>query len=238
MSRTARTILIPCLFLFVSCVVPGSCDVEIREYAVEGDPHEISVCCGLKLTLSQGEEPSLRIQGDDNILDEIVVGEVGDRIMVEYAHPSLRYLPSRPVQVFATLTDVAQIEAVRGASMEAEGIDASILEVRLDGGSRGQLQRLRGDDLHVRASGGSRLQATGAVGAQSVQLSGGSRYDGVELHAETATLQAGGGSVAHVNVSRELDVEASGGSRVTYTGSPDVRDDVSGGSSVRSSGLP
>jgi hypothetical protein len=234
MFHVARLALAGLLLTAAGCVVvTGSGELETQTYSIDEEHTEISVCCGFQLELDQGE-PQLSVRADDNILDEIVVHDEGDRLVIEYERSSVSYYPSRPVRVRATLAEIDDVEASGGAEIEAEPIEADFVDVLLSGGSRADFHELEASELVLGASGGSHARLTGKVGTQTVTVSGGSVYEAFGLRSESAYLEVSGGSVAEVDVHRRLEAEVSGGSQVLYDGNPRVVRDVSGGSTLRS----
>ena len=82
----------------------------------------IEVCCGMELYLTQGEELSLRIEAEDNLIDEIIAKSSGTTLSVEFRdNKSTHYRPIKPVKVYATLTDIQSVAISGGSEVKPLG---------------------------------------------------------------------------------------------------------------------
>jgi hypothetical protein len=116
--------------------VRGSGNIETESRPVS-DFDEIDVCCGMQLELTQGQEETLDIEADDNILPEIVSTVSGRKLAVRYKNePGLGgYRPSQPVRVRVSVIDIRAITVSGGGRLEAEPIATSDISIDLSGGS-------------------------------------------------------------------------------------------------------
>ncbi len=87
-------------------------------------------------------------------------------------------------------------------------------------------------EMRVGLSGASDLLLVGESDRLVVDLSGASRFDGLEYPVVRADLAVSGASAAFVWARARLDVQASGASHVRFRGRPSIRANVSGASTV------
>ena len=197
------------------------------------DLQRISVCCGFEVQLEEGDEPSLQLTGDDNIVEAIEARKRGDTIEVDYGDESASYRPTERIRVEIVLTNVREFVGSGGVKFDASAIETDTLTATFSGGSVASFAAITADAFDLAASGGSEIDAAGEVDRQTINASGGSTYRASDLASKEASIQASGGSQVDVKVSDTLDANASGGSKITYVGDPSVDKTTSGGGSVR-----
>lgn len=239
------------LFGAFGCAIEGSGNIVTEEYEV-GPRTELDVCCGFEVVVTQGKERSLRVTGDDNIIERLVVREARDRLEVRLPESITGFLPSRPLLVEVTFDELRAIHGSGGVEIALGEFDVDRLDIDLSGGGSVRVDALVAErfsldlsgggtadvrDLTARSfdfegSGGSELQVRGSVSLLEAELSGGGFIDAFSCDADDVTLDLSGGARARVTAHETLDVEASGGSDVRYRGKPRVRRELSGGSSV------
>jgi len=216
----------------------------------------IDVCCGMELELSQGEEVSLRVKADDNLLDEIVARSAGDKLTIEYRSKTFStHRPSTPIKIYATTPVIHGIEVSGGGRFEAEQINTEDLSIRLSGGSEGVLNSTVTTGLRVDLSGGGRFESdnletsnanfdlSGGSDAEieamigsnvDISVSGGGDVHGLLIKADNLSLDLSGGSETMLGqfTGGALDVQISGGGNAEIAGDSDsLVIDLSGGSS-------
>jgi hypothetical protein len=212
----------------------GNVITETREVA---DFDEVSVCCGMHLLLEQGDSESVRLEGDDNILDKIKTSVKGDTLVIEYETGLKNIRPTKRVRAYVVMPVVRGVKTSGGSKLTASELIADDFELSVSGGGSADIDYLEADTLTLDASGGGSVNiASGEVDDQSVKVSGGGDYSAADLKSQTAELDAEGGGNATIWVVDELDVSASGGSKVQIYGTPRITQNTSGGSSIQSMG--
>lgn len=212
-------------------VVRGSGDVETREVAL-GEVTEVDIGSALDAEIVPGDEPSLTVRADDNLIDRVEISEAAPRVEVRLERGiTLRGVTAEVTVTVPSLTEVA----VSGASSVevAEGIDIADLRVSASGASE-LTGTVEADQLDVDASGSSEVVLDGSAGELRVSASGATDADlgGLAVDGD-ARVEASGASDVFVRVTGTLDAHASGASSVDYAGSPaDVSARTSGASSV------
>lgn len=194
----------------------------------------ISVGGGVDLIVTQSEDFSVEV---------ITSGEVDDietrvsRGILEIRQRSNSWFTwNDKVEVRVSMPYLEFLNASGGSDVESKGMmRGDQLEIKASGGSDVELA-ISYDKLEVNCSGGSDVELTGDVGFLDLQTSGGSDFDGGELVAQEAELSTSGGSDATIHVKKKLYARASGASDIMYYGSPEyVNVDSSGGADIRGS---
>lgn len=160
--------------------------------------------------VTAGEEYSVEVEADDNLLQFITTRVDGDTLELE---TEKRFSTRNRIRV--------RISA------------PNIEEVRTGGASHFTLSTVNNDSLSVKAGGASKVTVAGKTGRLNIEMGGASGVDASSLEASAVSVDAGGASRANVNVAEELTVDLGGASRVSYSGNPgQVNKRTSGASSL------
>jgi hypothetical protein len=191
--------------------ITGSGNVITQEEDYTGFDR-LDISDGFQVDVSQGDDFSVVIRIDDNLLNHLRVAKQGETLNIG-------------------LDPGTNVQGDR-VTMEADITMPELAGADLSGGSH-----LNGDmdvaDLTLKLSGGSHVTLSGSARDLTVDASGGSHAKLGGLSAADAGVDASGGSHVTVKPSGTLDADASGGSHVRYLGSPSLgKIDISGGASV------
>ena len=128
------------------------------------------------------------------------------------------------------------MNASGGSDVENRGtLKGNDVEIKASGGSDVDLV-ISYDDLKINCSGGSDVELKGDATFLDLNTSGGSDFDGGDLVAEEVDANTSGGSDARINVTKRIYARASGASDITYYGRPEyVNVDSSGGADISGS---
>ncbi len=223
--------------LIVGCAqitINGSGNVISQEESIS-DFDSIDISHSFSVDITQGEDFSVVIHIDDNLVEYLDVVKQGSTLMI-------RFEQGRSYNIF-------------DATMEAEIIMPDLVDIDLSGDSEARLSgfasakpliadisgnsRLNGDiqagNVRLDASGNSSVTLSGTGEGISVDASGSSVVDLADFLGVNGDVGASGASTVTVNLSGRLDADASGSSDVYYLGNPDLGSiDTSGSSSVQS----
>ena len=257
MRKVAFLSLILCVILFVACdrLDKEGSGVVVSETRDVFPFDTIQVCCGMALYLTQAEEHSLRIEAEDNLIEDIVNDRSGSTMAVEFrGQGTTNYRPTEPVKVYVTMPNIEGVAVSGGGLLEAEQIDAEKLAITLSGGSQGRIDSAIATELAVTVSGGGHFESDNLEAGEALfelsggsntgiealladevhfSVSGGGRVDGQRILAKMLKLDLSGGSQAHLAqfAGDNLEAVISGGGRAEIAG--DVESqliDLSGGS--------
>ena len=160
--------------------------------------------------VTAGEEYSVEVEADDNLLQFITTRVDGDTLELE---TDKRFSTRNRIRV--------RISA------------PNIEEIRTGGASHLTLSNVDNDSLTVDTGGASKVTVTGKTGRLNIDMGGASSVNAANLEASAVSIDGGGASKANVKVAEELTVDLGGASRVNYSGNPGhVNKKTSGGASV------
>ncbi len=235
--------IIPVIFLVVlisafsvSCnwtigLVRGSGEVRTEERDVS-DFHKVHLSGVGDLIITQGEEESLLIETDDNIIPLIETEVSAEKLTIGFRR-GYNFVPTSDIKFYLTVKELDEILLSGAGSIVCHGFDAEELEIEISGA--GDIDfRLNADVVRVNSSGAGDINMSGRVDRQEIDLSGAGKYDAEDLESRECDITVSGAGSATVNVSQKLDVDISGVGGVEYQGSPRVQQNITGLGRIRS----
>ena len=189
-----------------------------------------------ELILSQGAQPSLTIEADEDVLSRIKT-EVRDGTLTigiggtwwDKLGMALNDVLSGRKIVYQLVVDELTGVTVRGAGRVKCGeLRTDRLEIRVAGAGEVTIGSLSVGQLGVDVPGAGRVQLAGQSTEQRVALTGAGSYRAPQLESQKAQVKLTGVGSATIWVAQELDVTVQGVGTVEYYGSPSVREKVTG----------
>jgi hypothetical protein len=178
-----------------------------------------------------GETAEVMVTADDNLLDHIVVEEVGgilrlglqDRIQARDA----------TLQAVVTLQRVEELRTSGSATLRAPDVGtAERTTIRTSGASELTAAGLDTGDLDVQSSGSATVTLAGTAGRVALEGSGSARLDLADVRAGDVEVSLSGASLADVTFDGTGAASLSGSSHLTLGGDGDLADHRTSGSSV------
>ena len=165
-----------------------------------------------ELVITMGNEESLVIEGDDNIVDKITSKVSGGTLVISQERKTFSFKPKSDLIFHVTLTQLDK--------------------VTLDGAGNVVLNDLSSDiELELNGAGGAK--ANGAVDSQKVAINGVGSYEASQLISKQAKLTIDGAGSAQIHATQSLDVTIDGAGSVTYSGEPALTKEINGAGSVK-----
>jgi len=194
-----------------------------------------------KLLVSQGDEESLIIETDEDVLektstrvrDGTLVLRVGRGILerlelglqTSLTRPSLRYSLTVKAQEGLVVAGLCRVMV--------DSLESTQLHVSLSGGGSISRQSVTVERLEAELSGAGQIEVAGQATDQQVSLDGAGRYAGGRLETAQTRVTISGAGSAIVWASEELEVGPSGVGSGEYYGAPATRESVSGVGTVK-----
>ena len=151
------------------------------------------------------KDPSLEVEGDDNVL-EFVTAEVGGNVL--RLKNTKSYSTSEPVRFKITVPNL-------------DGLSVS-------GAGRIEIRDMKNDKFEIDSNGAPNINVSGSTKMIDIDTNGAGRIDTHNLHASRAVVDSKGVSRIDLDVADQLDVTVSGPSSVTYRGDPVVNKTING----------
>jgi hypothetical protein len=232
-----------CVTPFRATIVKGSGNVVSEEREVS-DFEKVTVTGAGKLIITQGDEESLTIETDDNLMQYIeskVSGrtlELGFTDNVSFSKDGGRILlePSGSFIFRVGVIDLSEFNITGAASFETQELDTEQFKIVLSGAGDINIDSLTATTLVVTVSGAGDVDVAGKVETQEIVMSGLGRYNAADLESEEATVSISGAGGADVWANDTLDVTISGAGDVDYYGSPTLTKEINGLGSINHQG--
>ena len=186
-----------------------------------------------QMIIEIGEEESLRIEAEDNIIKYIETEVRGDTLTIGM-RPRINLRPTEPIIYYATVVSLEEISVSGAGNVDAPGLAAARFRVHISGAGDVDIDGLEADELDVTISGLGNLSIfDGQVNTQDVDISGSGSHEARQLTSAYADISLSGLGSAAVWVTERLDVDISGAGSVRYAGDPSVSSNVSGLGSIK-----
>jgi len=190
------------------------------------------------LILTQGEQESLTIEADEDLIDELVsevrngalhLGVEEDWLSrVGKLVSSVFTAENKKVTYHLTFVSLEKISASGKCILKCESLKSDSLKVNVAGYGNLTIDQLETPKLKVNISGRGDFKAAGTVEQQEINISGSGDYQTPELSSQSTKIAISGQGDATVRVAKTLDITISGVGHVNYYGRPKIRQVISG----------
>lgn len=197
LTRTSHWTTLAILVVFIGCDGvrgSGTLKTETREI---GSFTEVEVSGAFVVHITQGDQPSLQLSGDDNLLELVSTELSGTRLSVDTTESVRPELPLEVNIVMATLQELA----VSGAA------EVTIVD-------------LRSETFTFDCSGACRAEISGQTQRANIEVSGAGRVNALELQADVAEVSISGAGRISICANEQLDASVDGAGRIQYACDP------------------
>ena len=171
----------------------------------------IEIIMGADLVLIQGDEESLVIAADDNLMEYIQTEVNGDRLIVS-TPDNISLRSSRTIQLTIGFESLTEIEVKGSSAITAEDLDLERLMISFSG------------------SGSTRL--TGAVSNQTIVVRGMAIINNPDLVSQQVSVDISGNGTIEINAEEALDIRVAGMGNIHYKGNPAITQNISGTATI------
>ena len=225
------------LLLTTACglrTIQGSGDVVTESRDVSGFDRVSHTGIG-RVIITQGDEESLTIEADDNLM-EYITSEVRDGTLELGFTDNLRVDPIPSIVFRVNVNDLKALESVGVGAFEIEKLNTDQLELSTSGTGVITIDELTVTDLVVAADGTGSIKLAGTAETQEIKLVGAGDYEAPDLESQTAAVDVTGTGSVEIWVLDSLDVVITGVGGASYFGSPNVTQNITGNGSLTSLG--
>lgn len=190
------------------------------------------------LILTQGTQPSLVVEADEELFSELTAEIVGDSLVlgldddwisrIGKVFSSILNQTERRVVYHLTVADVDQVSISGKVNLACAAFAAENLVLKVSGLGKLDFSHLDCTTLEVVISGRGEFSAAGRADRQTIKISGSGEYDAAHLSSQSARVVISGQGNAALRVAESLDITISGVGQVNYIGRPKVRQVISG----------
>ncbi len=191
-----------------------------------------TLAIGGNVYLTQGNTPSVTIEAQQNIIDNIVT-DVADKHWKIRFDKNVRNHDGVKIWITIPTLDKAYISGSGDIIGETKFIGLNNLVTGISGSGDIKLE-IEAKAVDGKISGSGNVKLGGSANAISIGISGSGDFYADALAVQEATVSISGSGNAMVNASESLQVKVSGSGDVKYKGRPKVNAKVSGSGDVES----
>lgn len=190
------------------------------------------------LILTQGDQPSLFVEADDDLLSELIVEVRGDSLVLGLEEDwfgqmgkvisSIFNNSDRKITYHLTVADLDQIRISGKIDLICESFKTDDLSLKVSGLGKLNFNHLDCNALETIISGRSEFSAAGRAEHQTIRISGSGEYEVPQLASQTAQIVISGQGNATLQVEDSLSITISGLGQVNYIGRPKLRQVITG----------
>ena len=213
--------------------VRGDGNIKTEDRSVSSFKN-VEVSGAAKVFVSQGDQSSVKIEGDENLLQYIEVNQEGDKIVVR-ERPGFNLQPTSDLKVYVTAPVYNKIDASGACDIigQTKIVNPEDLDLQVSGAGDIRME-VDAPRLSADVSGSGSIDLKGQTKDVRLDLTGAGKAHCYDLLAENAKVDITGAGSAEVYASVKLDADVSGAGDVRYKGNAStVNQNVSGAGSVK-----
>jgi hypothetical protein len=212
--------------------IRGNGVIKTEERAVSSFKN-VEVSGAINVYVSQGESKTVKLEGDENLLQYIEVEQEGDELKVR-ERPGFNLKPSSDLRIYVTATVYNHIKVSGACDIIGQGKinNAEDLELHASGASHIKME-VDAPKITSEVSGSGTIDLKGQTKDVDLEISGAGRMHCFDMLSENTKVRISGAGSAEVYASVNLEAHVSGAGSVSYKGNAtSVSQHVSGAGSV------
>ena len=182
--------------------------------------------------ISQGSNPKLKIEAEEDIMDLIETEVSNNELKIRFSESRVR--PKMPVRIWITTAELEGLYLSGSGNMITEtAITSDEMELKLSGSGNINVKELSCKEVDAAISGSGNIDVGGTGNELSIAISGSGNCNADGFQTEETDVKISGSGNCKVNASKELTVAVSGSGSVFYAGQPVIDASISGSGKVR-----
>ena len=215
------------VLLFLSFIVQSAQFGNSKQTRTVPAFHGISVSSGIDLYLTQKNTQEVRVEADEEDMDDLVTKVEGGILKIYMKDRSTWFdfdWKNNDRKVYVSFTTLDWLQASAGSDVTSQSVlNLENLDVDSSSGADVKLE-LNASDVKAQSSSGSDINLKGKANSLDASASSGSDINAGELLTQKCTANASSGSDIRVQVTEQLDANASSGADISYSGNPNQKD--------------
>ncbi|MBE9467274.1 MAG: DUF2807 domain-containing protein [Bacteroidetes bacterium] len=192
---------------------------------------KIDLSIAAHVYLKQGNEQSIIIEADDDIINEIKTVVNNNTLVIKIEKWMLHY---KNVNVYITTPNVDGLNVSGSGKIEAlTPLNTSTLQLDVSGSGKIFITELNATNVSADVSGSGRINLKGKseLNKLSFDISGSGKITCTE-QTKHVTGSISGSGTGNVYATKKLDIDISGSGKVYYKGNPLINCDISGSGKI------
>jgi hypothetical protein len=197
----------------------GNGEVAKESREVYEEFTEVSASEGLDVYVTQGDDFSIEVEADENIIDLIGTDIKNGKLRIH----AIENIGRATKRIHVSLPSVTGLYASSGADLFTQNVIRAN-KISLDASSGAGIKvALVADEVDADTSSGADIRIEGEAMVFHADASSGSDIKAKDFTVRTCHADASSGADISVNVSETLIADASSGADISYIGNPDVQ---------------
>lgn len=190
------------------------------------------------LILTQGDQESLTVEADEELLPELISEVRNGKLVLGIEDDWLNRIGKVISSIFdrkehkvvytVTCVDLKKISISGRCDLACDSLEVDDLSLHVSGLGDMRFDHLACQSLDVHISGRGEFEAAGQVNDQKLIISGSGEIEAPNLESNTAKVAISGQGNATLRVQENLAITISGLGQVNYYGHPKLRQVISG----------
>ncbi|MGV3538867.1 MAG: head GIN domain-containing protein [Rufibacter sp.] len=232
------------ILAFVALVVVSLSSFKGNRTATEEETRNVGAFTKIGLSfpanvvLRQGATQSLRVEGDKELLAELVTEVKDGRLSIKSKERNwnMKLNGKQRVNIFITVPKIEGLAVAGSGKITSEDtFKADDLDLAVSGSGSIKLSA-KANEVTSRISGSGSIELKGEGKDSKVSISGSGTMRGFAFEADRANVSISGSGSCQIKANTTLKTSISGSGNVTYEGNASVDSRVSGSGSVKRRG--
>jgi hypothetical protein len=194
--------------------------------------NNLNVSGSWTVQLRQGNNHSVTVEGDDNLLPYIETKVEGKSLTIQ-PKKGTRLMFKEKAVVTVNFVDMRTISLGGSNNLESPSLRGDRLDFNLGGGGGAKFDNLDVKRFTANIGGSGSVNAKGKAEQQSYNIGGSGSVRASDLEGEKVNVSIGGSGSLRVWAKSHLDVSVAGSGSVAYKGDPKISRSIVGSGTVR-----
>lgn len=170
--------------------------------------------------LTQGEENSVVVETDDNLIDQVYTEVKDNTLDLSYASGplGLHLRPTKGYIYHITLVDLTAITVKGSADVWADQVDAENVALEMIGSGQIVFAELNTNEVSAEVTGEGQISLSGAAETQTVSVTGSGLFNGQDFEGQHVDVRSKGSTQITVWATESLKVSVEGKGDLQYYG--------------------
>jgi hypothetical protein len=233
LTWVAMLVIVSMLLSACDPVATGSGKLVTESREIRGTVHSIVLNRG-EMVLAQGDQESLTIEADDNLIEYVIAENAGGTLTLDMGEvPGVMGAFTTQLRFALTLADLEGITVGWAGDLDVERLEADRLEIEVRGGGTLRIAELDAQELETLITREGTVELAGQVREQTVTLLGSGGYSCGDLRSERASVTVSGSGDVTVWATEALEARVTGDGAVAYYGDPRTEFSNTGSGSIQ-----
>jgi len=231
------------LFIAVACVCLSSCD-EIFKKTIHGNGNittqtrsvhradKIKSYGNFDIVIVQGNEASVKVEADDNLMDYIITRNEGDDLVIK-AKDNYNVQSDEPIKITVTTNELELVEVAGSGNVKGEGKFTGRDHLKISVAGTGNVDlNVNTPEIESHIAGTGNITLSGETRDSKIEIAGMGDYNAKDLKSENVEIHIAGSGNTHVFAENKLEVHIAGSGDVYYKGNANITQDIAGSGKI------